>query len=295
MSAVFELRHLRYFVTLAEELHFRRAAERLNIAQPALSQQIQVLERLLGFQLFVTSTRVVTLTPEGRLFLEEARQVLERATQASLLVTQIAQGNIGSLNLGLSPLTLYTTLPSLLHHFRSQHSSVNLTIHELCTEDQVEALRQGKLGAGILHPPVDDFLETECIFSEPYTLALPAAHPLSNRNALVLEDMRDADFIFFPREHGPRLYDSFMACCHAAGFSPKVVQHATSAHTTLGLVATGLGVGMVPRSFQRLNHPGIVYRSLQELTFELVTALAWHRDYLPPTVSLLRAALHKHP
>lgn len=279
-----ELRHLRYFVVLAEELHFGRAAEKLHISQPPLSMQIRALEEELGVTLFNRTQRHVSLTQAGQVLLQEARQVLARMEQAVLVTRRAGRGEIGQLAVGFISVADYNVLPVVLREFRRRYPLVNLTLREATTDAQVADLIAGRLDVGFLLPPVaEPALESVPVLREPLIAALPEKHPLARGTGrLALERLRDAPFILFPRPYAPGLYDDIVSCCKAAGFSPRVEQEAIQMQTIVSLVSAELGVALIPASLTHLRRTGVVYKPLKQATPLTEIHLAWRRgDDLP--------------
>ncbi len=288
-----ELRHLRYFLAVAEELHFGRAAARLHMTQQPLSRQIQALEADLGVQLFHRTKRRVELTGPGQWLCSEARRILTDVDQTIRTLHRIDQGEIGQLRLCFSPFTLYGLLPDLLKRFRHRYPEVDLSLQELCTEDQVEALRTGQRDLGLLHPPIrDPDLHLHPLPSEPFLLALPAHHPLAHQDPISLEQLKDESWILHPRAEGPVLYDQILGLFQTVGLSPRIVQQVTQPQTVLGLVSAGIGLALMPACLQNLKRAGVIYRSLQQPTPVLEFALAYRADLtsplLIPFLSLLK-------
>jgi DNA-binding transcriptional LysR family regulator len=273
-----ELRHLRYFVTLAEELHFRRAAERLHIAQPPLSQQIRLLETELGFQLLHRTKRTVQLTEAGQVFLAESRRILKQLEQAIEVGRQISRGELGQLVIGFVSSAAYNILPEILRTFRTCVPAVALELHELTTEQQLHWLRERRIDVGFVRPPVeDDALSSQVIFEEPLMVALPEAHPLASPAQVSLRSLSNQPFILFPRYLAPGLYDQIISLCQQADFSPTVAQEAIQMQTIVSLVAAQMGVAIVPASLQNLQRTGVVYKALQEPTPKVAIAVIWRR------------------
>lgn len=256
-----ELRHLRYFVAVAEELHFGRAAARLGIAQPPLSQQIRQLERELGVELLARTNRRVELTEAGRVYLGEARAILQHVAQAGAAALRAARGETGALAVGVVASATYGLMPRVFRTFRARHPDVALTVGVMSTGDQVAALRAGTLQLGIARTPFgDETLAAETLFEEPVVVALPAGHPLAARRSLRLPALAGAPFVLFPRDRRPGWYDFVLELCREAGFRPGVVQDAADLATAMALVAAGIGVTIVPASVQDLRRSGVDYR-----------------------------------
>ena len=281
-----ELRHLRYFVAVAEELNFGRAAERLRIAQPPLSRQIRDLEREVGAALFERVPRGVELTPAGRAFLPEARLTLAQAERAQRSAQRAAQGETGRLRVGFVEAATHSgILPDVLSFFRAHLPSVGLSLFELDPLRQAEAFQDGRIDVGILHsPPLDAarWLRVEPIYAEPVILALPKSHVLAGRSRLALASLTDESFVSVPRVVAPEMYDDIVASCRRAGFSPRIVQEAAGWHTLASLVSAGVGVGVVPRSIAEFQQPGVVYRGVRALEVEMSLAAAWKRSERSP-------------
>lgn len=259
-----ELRHLRYFLAVADELHFGRAAARLHLAQPPLSQQIRKLERELGFDLFARTSRRVHLTDAGRAFRDEARAILSRVDEATASARRVAEGEAGALAVGFVASATYALLPRLYRRFRERHPDVALTISELSTAEQVEALRAGRIQVGLARAPVgDDALVIEPLAEEPLVVALPKRHPLASSRAVALRALASEPFVLFPRHPRPGWIDLVQGACAAAGFRPAVAQEVLELSTTVTLVAAGIGVTLVPASAQALRLAGVVYRPLR--------------------------------
>ncbi|MBW8782284.1 MAG: LysR family transcriptional regulator [Verrucomicrobia bacterium] len=258
-----ELRHLRYFVAVAEELHFGRAALRLKLAQPPLSQQVKILENELGVKLLMRSSRKVALTSEGGVFLEHARQILAQAQTAKMAMQAARRGEIGRITIGFVTSAAYSLLPAVLREFTRQRPKVEVRCVEMGAEDQLAALQERQIQIAIMRlAPAVDHLKAELLTREPFVLALPTDHPRAGTPAAVLRGFAQEPFVLFPRAHAPAIYDAIIASCLKAGFSPRVTQEGAEIHTILALVAAGLGVALVPAWVQSLHMPGVVYRAL---------------------------------
>jgi len=281
-----ELRHLRYFVAVAEELHFTRAAERLHIAQPPLSQQIRQLEDELGVALFTRAHRRVHLTEAGRSFLGDARTILARVDQATTEARRVARGETGALAVGFVASTTYGLVPALAQEFRHRHPAVRISLSELSTEEQVVALRAGTIHVGLGRPPADDpSLRADPLLEEPLEVALSATHRLARERAIPLRALAEEPFVLFPRRPPRGWADVILEHCRSAGFSPAVVQEAQELSTALILVAAGLGVTLVAASARTLHPPGLVYRPLSAPAPVTELIALYRRDPVPPSVT----------
>jgi DNA-binding transcriptional LysR family regulator len=290
-----ELRHLRYFVAVAEELHFGRAAERLHMSQPPLSMQIQALERSLGVQLLVRTQRQVSLTRAGEAFLRESRQILARLEAAGRLARRVSRGEVGELAVGFVSSADYNVLPPLLREFRQRAPDVRLTLHESTTDRQLEALVQGRLDVGFVLPPVEDpRIAYRALHREPLLAALPSRHALARRRGPVpVARLADQPFILFPRELAPGLYDDIVSFCRSAGFSPRVEQEAVQMQTILSLVSADMGVALIPASLVHLGRTGVTYKPLREAAPQTEIGVAWRRDDSLATLHLFLDAARR--
>jgi DNA-binding transcriptional LysR family regulator len=279
-----ELRHLRYFVAVAEELHFGRAAERLHMAQPPLSQQIRQLETEIGFDLFRRTKRSVQLTEAGQLFLDRVRVIFAQVDQAIEIGRQASRGDLGQMVVGFVGSAAYNILPPILQSMRTQVPGVVLELRELTTVQQLQWVAEGNIDVGFVRPPVDlPGIESEVIFQEPLVVALPESHPLCQDETVAVRSLRNEPFIQFPRVLAPGLYDPIISLYQQAGFSPNVVQEAIQMQTIVSLVAAEMGVAIVPASLQNLQRKRVVYKSLAEVTPLVAIALVW-RKFPPPAV-----------
>ncbi|HYH11959.1 MAG TPA: LysR family transcriptional regulator, partial [Thermomicrobiales bacterium] len=262
-----ELRQLRYFVAVAEELHFTRAAERLGMAQPPLSQQIRGLERELGVELFRRTKRRVELTEPGRVLLDSARRTLAEAATTVHDVQRAARGEVGRLAVGFVGAAVADVLPRILRHYTDGFPDVELDLRQCSTAEQVDRLRDGALHVGFLRPPIHEpALETQVVARERLLVVVPVRHRLAKRESVDLRELAGERFILFPRSQGPGSHDRIIRLCHEAGFVPEIGQEAVEMQTIVGLVAARLGVSIVPDSVRHLRTEGVRYLPLEGRT-----------------------------
>lgn len=280
------LRQLRYFVAVAEELHFGRAAERVGIAQPPLTQQIQKLESLMGCRLFRRGRRT-ELTEAGVALLEEARRILPQVEHAVERTRRAGRGESGELRLGAPPSIMLSALPAVIRKYRERFPAVQLTLRELSTSAIEEALGRGEIDLGFLRETRPALpLVPKILFEEELVAVLPAKHPLSDRQTLALGALRAEPFVFFPRRLGGAFYDRLLSFCAGAGFVPRIVQEATQWPSVVCLVEAGLGVSLAPGCVQRFRWKGVVYRPLRGL--HTVVSACWRADRESATASEFR-------
>jgi DNA-binding transcriptional LysR family regulator len=286
-----ELRHLRYFVAVAEECHFGRAAERLHIAQPPLSQQIKQLEQELGVELLARSTRRVELTPAGQRYLERANAILAAVTAAGTEARRVAAGEIGRLDIGFTSSATYELLPALARVLRNDFPDITLELHgEMLTPRQVTGLVDGTLDIGFLRPPVHDpSIEVRVVRRERIVAVLPQTHPLAGRPSVRLADLRAERFISFPSGSRSVMRDSVFDACARAGFQPAEVQEVAETSTMVAFVAAGLGVALVADSVRHLQITGATFRPLADVTAEVELAVATRRGDKSPVLARVLA------
>jgi DNA-binding transcriptional LysR family regulator len=279
-----ELRTLRYFVAVAEELHFGRAAERVLITQPALSRQIGELERQLGVQLFVRTSRSVRLTDAGVALLAEARRTLAQAERAVATAQRAGRGELGRVRVGLLVSACNNILPPVVARFRARYPSVSLELHALLDTEQLRQLAQGSLDVGFVRAvPADAQLVSEAILVEPLSAVLPSGHALAGAASIDLAALADEPFILWPRAEAMHSYDAVIAACREAGFSPRVVLHLADATALLGMVTAGLGVAVLAASYQVLGRAGVAFVPLTGLTSTLF--MVWSLEQRTPPVA----------
>jgi DNA-binding transcriptional LysR family regulator len=274
-----QLRRLRYFVAVAEELHFGRAARRLNIAQPPLSQQIQRLEAELGLQLFRRYPRRVELTRGGKLLLEQAESLLAHAAHVDATMRCAAEGLAGPLTIGFAPTAGHALLPTILRAFHERYPKVQLTLHEQDSICQYSSLPAGRIDVGIVRQLLPQpGITLEPLPAERVVAALPTSHPLSAGSTVSLAAMRDEDFVFLARTVGASWYELLLASCQAAGFTPHIRQEVSDPPSLISLVSAGLYVALVPESFSAVLRPHVVYRAIADLDASVDFALAFRTD-----------------
>lgn len=272
-----ELRHLRYFLAVAEELHFGRAAKRLNISQPPLSQQIMQLEKEIGVRLFNRTKRRVEITPAGLVFFEEARRIMVLSEDAVRRTIRADKGEIGRLAVGYIGSANYSVLPQAIREFRKQFPDVDLSLAEMNTSTQIEALREGRIHVGFLRPPQgieNEGLSIEPVFREPLMVAMPRNHHVKGETSITLRMLAKESFIMVPRQRGPGYFDYIIALCQQEGFSPRIVLEASQFHTIIGLVAAEIGIAIVPASMQSSRFKGVVFRVIAGGA-ETILNVAW--------------------
>jgi DNA-binding transcriptional LysR family regulator len=282
-----ELRHLRYFVVVAEELHFSRAAEKLQIAQPPLSQQIRQLEQILGVRLFERNYHTVTLTSAGRVFLEEARRVLEQMEYALSRVQDAQQGLVGRLDIGFvnSTPAAEALIPDMLQIYRQRFLAVEVRLREMPLQEQLQALREQQIQVGFVVSSQDIPAEfdSEVIQRIPFVAVFAPQHPFASQPSVALRSLANESFIFCQRQAASFLYDRIIQLC---GFSPHITQEVSDVRMVLGLVAANLGVSLVPASAIAFRQQGVVYCPLADLDVDITvqTVLVWRRKDTSPLV-----------
>jgi len=281
-----ELRHLRYFIAVAEELHFGRAAQLLGISQPPLSQQIQALEQEVGARLFERTNRWVELSEAGRLFLVEARLALAQVDKAADVARRAQLGELGELKIGFTASAPFTSgIPQAIFAFRQAFPAVHLALQEMSSKEVAERLEEQSMQVGIMRPlPLPDSLVAVELLREPLVAIIRSDHPLAagSEKGLYLSELAAEPFVFFPRTYGSGLYAQLLSLTREAGFSPLFTQEAGEAMTIIGLVAAGLGVTVLPASYQRMRIEGVVYRTLLDPDATSAVWLVQRKDQQSP-------------
>jgi len=276
-----ELRHLRYFVAVAEELHFTRAALRLNIAQPPLSQQIRALEEQLGVQLFVRTRRSVALTDAGQALLVRAREMLAAAQALPGELQRVARGEVGLLRIGFSStLPLTKVLRDVVADHRRNHPDVALNLREMHSQQQFDGLLRGELDVGLVRYNEDapEGIRTRLLRRDPLRLVVPAAHRFARRRSVAIAECRDEAFVGFPGDAGTGTGPLLKRLCAQAGFDPRIAQEAREATTQIGLVAAGLGLAVLPGPLEAVRIEGVRYVALEDAGALLVMSVATRAD-----------------
>ncbi|ARK32290.1 LysR family transcriptional regulator [Halalkalibacter krulwichiae] len=281
-----ELRHLRYFTTVAKELHFGNAAKNLHIAQPALSHQIKQLEEEIGVKLLHRTQRKVELTEAGKVFLLRAKEILKNVTEACDEARSVSSGELGQIKIGFTGFVTYDILPSIIRNYQSEFPNVKLLLKHLTTTEQVKALNEGIIDIGILIPPIEERkLKLAFLREEDFVMALPREQFHDKEiSGIKLIDLANERFIMPTRISGPGYYDLIISLCYHAGFSPNTVQEAQELQTIISLVASGLGVAIVPNSLRFADNENVLYVPIQDGGYRMKTALAWGEGQDSPAI-----------
>ena len=277
-----ELRHIRYFVAVAEDLHFGKAADRLGISQPPLSQQILALEREIGARLFERSNRRVELTGAGKLFLKEANEILSKVDSAAALAERVHRGQIGEVRIGFfGSAPFVDEFQRLLFDFRRAHAMVNLVLEEMPTYQQIDAILDGRLDLGFVRPlqPKPASIQSIELCRERLMAVMRSDHALAAaKREISLRDLANEPLVLYARAIGSGLYQKIVDLCRDAGFTPNVVQEANATPTMMGLVAAGIGISILPASLERLSFKGLSFIPLQEPKAQTAVWLAKRWD-----------------
>ncbi|CAA0085508.1 Hca operon transcriptional activator HcaR [Starkeya nomas] len=292
---MFELSHLRCFVAVAEELHFGRAAARLNLTQPPLSRQIQLLEHTLDVRLLDRTSRSVRLTRAGENFLPEARRLLRLAEGAALAARRTASGEEGSIALGFTAASGYDFLPRLIKRFRAEAPGIDLVLKEMVSTDQFESLTAGRIDVGLVRPTFNrrEF-QSLCVVREPLLLAAPDDHPLAAAPEVRLSDLDRQPMVAYSPYEARYFYDLLATLFASAAITPRYVQHISQVHSILGLVKAGIGLALVPRAARNLGFEGVILRPLALGAPSIVELHAiWRPTSANPAIDTLRHTLRQ--
>jgi DNA-binding transcriptional LysR family regulator len=292
-----DLHHLRHFIAVAEELHFGRAARRLNMAQPPLSQSIRRLEASLGVPLFERSRRHVALTPAGTVLLVEARRTLEQADHAMRMTRRAGAGEAASLAVGFVSRALFCGLPRGVRQFREDWPGASVRLDELPSIQQVDALRRGDLDIGVLYAPIDGLqdLAVRTLERSHFVAVVPSTAGLARRRSIRLAELANEPFVVAPQAASPHLQANVLAACRHAGFSPRVAQESLHEHAMLSLVAGGIGVALMPATARSIHVDGVSFIKVSDLPSYLYSELvmAWLPQAESPALKALVASLGK--
>ena len=287
-----DIRQLQRFVAVAEERNFRRAAAKLNVSQPPLSDSIKHLEDDIGAPLFIRSRRQVELTKVGEVFLERARLILSQLDDAVNPARSVAEGMSGQITVGFFPTATYEFLPRVLRRYRSQHPDINVRLVELTTPEQPAALEQKRIDIGMLLAPTVDRkgIAHETVFKEPLFVALPDDHPLAGAKQMDLKQLRGEPFVFIPPRWGSGYYARVSHAFLEAGFTANIIEEVEHLHTMVSLVGAGMGVALVARSVCRFQPPNVIFRPLKDPSkiLQIEFGLAWRDDDPLPAVAAFR-------
>ena len=280
-----ELRLLRSFVVLAEELHFGRAAKILNISQPPLSRHIALLEAELGILLFERSTRRVALTPAGAILYERGRENLEALERSCREAVSVSRGEIGQLSIGVIGSAAYDVLPKILKPFRDAHPHIAFRFRGLTITQQLDALNRRGIDIGLLRLPVRcDGIDVHPLEDEGLMVALRRDHPLAQQSVIAIGDLAKEPLLISSRRDAVGYYDELMTLCHRAGFTPDIACEAQPFSTLVGLVAAGLGIALLPEALRAIYHVDVVYRPVADQMTRTTYALAVRSHDLSPAV-----------
>ncbi|MBE0490168.1 MAG: LysR family transcriptional regulator [Halomonas sp.] len=281
-------RQLRYFLVLAEELHFGRAAQRLHISQPPLSTSLRQLEEELGVQLLARSSKHVALTTAGEAFQRQARRLLQDLEESRALMRSIAEGASGVLRVGFTPAMLFRRLPQALQALQAAHPGIEIQLLERNSADQVQGLETGQLDIGFIHAmPLPETLATLTLADEPFFGCLPRHHPLASRSSLNLRDLNGEPLVMFRRALSPYYYDRILGLFHVADLKPNITHEVSQWLTIVALIAHGMGVALVPAALEGTHFSNVFFLPLSDVTIRHQSQCVWLRDDEVPNRDLL--------
>jgi DNA-binding transcriptional LysR family regulator len=281
-----ELKDLRAFVAVAEEMHFGRAAARLHISAPPLTRQIQKMERLVGARLFDRTKRTVVITAAGSALLSEARGILEQAEKLPDTAQRAAQGQSGVLQVGVNAAALFSQTKEVQRKILQDLPNIRVIWRVLSSMDQITAIRQGSLDLGFVHTPIEhEGLSVRRMLREPLTAALPTNHPLANRQSIRLKDLHDQVFLIGARNLSPHDYDRLINACTSEGFTPKLDHQTQSMMSYLGLVAIGAGITITPTSMAEVKIEGVTYVRIEGPEHYSEISIAWDPRNITPVLA----------
>jgi DNA-binding transcriptional LysR family regulator len=288
-----ELRHLRYFLSVAEHLNYSEASRRLHVAQPAISQTILDLEKELGVSLLLRTRRTVELTAAGKAFLEEALEIVRRSESAKGAAQRAARGEIGALSIGYLPCT-GQILPDLIRTYRGRFPNVTIELHEMSHEQQLEAFDDKRINLGFLRSiprELESDFNVELVYNDRLEIAMPSKHPLAKNKAVHLKDLAKERFVEFHRRGAPGVFDEVIAVCRRAGFSPNIISEYDGMSSVMVSVESGLGVSVVPGCVGHLNNPGAILRPIKPASSRLPLCAIWSKSANAPVVDCFLEAL----
>ncbi|QBR04324.1 LysR substrate-binding domain-containing protein [Paraburkholderia pallida] len=290
-----QARLLRQFIAVAEELHFGRAAARLHMAQPPLSQAIKHLEEIVGVSLFKRSRHYVALTPAGSVFLDEARELLLAGQRAIDAARHAEDGPSGRVTIGFVGSASFEILPRILRELRRRFPAIHIELRELASTEQIASLAAERIDVGVVRLPINnaaDFALRE-ICSERFVVALPIDHPRAKARTIRLKDLSDEPFMTFPPDRIPALHTKVMLACETAGFSPRIAMEAWQTASMVSLVAAGMGVALLPEQVRSCPHPKVVFKTISDQSehLELKIAAVWHPDRVSAGVRAVLSVL----
>jgi DNA-binding transcriptional LysR family regulator len=293
-----ELRHLRYFVAVAEELHFGHAAQKLGIAQPPLSQQIRQLEMEIGVQLLQRTKRRVQMTEAGSAFLEGAREALRKVDHAIEIAQRAGRGEVGKIAIGFPGAATYSLLPSILIAFRRRYPDVEVKLQELKTSELIAALHGRQIQVGFVRMPLqDELLAVEPLLCEELVVALPEQHPLASRDRINFCDLAQEAFLLPPPQMAPGFHKQVHSLCRQEGFVPKLGAQASELQTIMNLVAAGVGITLVAESVRNFAGRGVIFKQLPEpapiVEFGIASLRDEHSEILSAFLSVVRETVIK--
>ncbi len=292
---MYDLKQLRCFVAVGEELHFGRAARHLHMTQPPLSRQIQMLEHALNAELLLRTSRSVRLTPAGRFFLVEARRILALSESAAGATQRIAKGESGLIRMGFTASSSYSFVPRLLAQSHATLKNVGVVLNEMVTMQQMEALHAGRIDFGLVRPPIDQRgLGAICVSREPLLLAVSRNHRFAIGPAPSLKDLAGEPFITFSPVDGRYFYELIEKMFRKAGISVRYVQHVSQVHSIIALVSAGLGISLVPETAKRLHFEGALLRELAGPPVFARLFLVWSSENDNPALPLFRDLVQQH-
>lgn len=279
-----ELRHLKYFVTVAEELHFKRAADKLYMAQPPLTRQIKKLEEELGVELLNRTKRKVELTEYGSYLKTEAVKLFQQVEAIKNHLEQLKKGVVGQIKIGYVGTVMHSLLPAVLTAIKNKFPEINTRLLELNNFEQVAALRSGEIDIGFIRMPMNIFdLVEKQIFNETFSLIIPRDHPLTKTNHISLSDLKDEPFVVFSRECAPEMFDTIISICRKEGFAPRIVHESSQINSIVRLVESGLGYSIVPSGVQKGYKVNVKFYELSKCKERARLSLVYNPKHINKT------------